>query len=88
MLLLQYQKILRNQEQIKAQNTTIINSLSVVLDNTTPQEQEKERMKEVLGIPVKSLRAFESLNLSLKKDKEKRLKLVILRLCVLVLSHF
>lgn len=74
---MQNQKIIRNQEQIKAQNVSIINSLSVVLDNTAPQQPEKEGIKEEFGIPVRSLKSFDCLNVSLKKDKEKRLKLVI-----------
>ncbi len=75
-LIEQNKKILRGQEQIKAQNRDIKNTLAVVMDNTVPADPQIEGIKEEFCIPLKDLKSFDTLNGILKQDKVKRMKMV------------
>jgi len=67
---------MRNQEQIKAQNASMLSTLSVVFENTIPRQPELQKeIKEHFRIPVKTLDDFNRLELILK-DKTYRMKLV------------
>ena len=46
------------------------------MDNTVPVDPEVEGIKEEFRIPLKDLKAFDTLNGVLKQDKVKRMKLV------------
>ena len=54
----------------------IKNTLAVVMDNTIPPDPEQGGIREELCIHIVNLRSFDSLNLVLKSDKIKRMKLV------------
>ena len=75
-LIEQNKRILRGQEQIKAQNLDIKNTLAVVMDNTVPADPEVGGLKDEFRIPLTDLKSFDTLNVVLKQDKVKRLKLV------------
>ena len=68
--------ILRGQEQIiKATRVDIKNTLAVV-HNTIPAEPELGGIKEELCLPVRSLALFDIMNITIHKDKIRRMKLV------------
>lgn len=46
------------------------------MDNTIPVDQEVEGIKQEFRIPIRDLKGFDTLNLVLKQDKVKRMKLV------------
>lgn len=69
-------RILRGQEQIKATQVDIKNTLAVVMHNTIPAEPELGGIKEEMCLPVKSLALFDLMNTTIRKDKIKRMKLV------------
>ena len=46
------------------------------MDNTIPPDPELEGVKEEFRIPVTNLKFFDTLNIVIKQDKIKRLKLV------------
>lgn len=75
-LIEQNKRILRGQEQIKAQNLDIKNTLAVVMDNTIPREPDLDGIKEEFHIPVTDLKFFDTLNAVLKQDKIKKSKMV------------
>ena len=55
---------MRNQEQIKAQNASMLSTLSVVFENTIPRQPELQKeTKEHFRIPVKTLDDLTVLNL-------------------------
>ncbi|XP_032796703.2 uncharacterized protein LOC116932897 [Daphnia magna] len=68
-------RILRGLEQVKATQTDIQNTLSVIMNNTIPSDPELLGIKDDLCLPVKSLTAFDRINLIIREDKTKRLKL-------------
>ena len=75
-MLQQNKLIIRDQEQIKAQNASMLSTLSVVFENTIPRQPELQKeTKEHFRIPVKTFDDFDRLELILK-DKTCRMKLV------------
>ncbi|XP_045026504.1 uncharacterized protein LOC116935065 isoform X2 [Daphnia magna] len=74
-LIEQNKRILRGQEQIKAQNLDIKNTLAVVMDSTIPREPDLDGIKEEFHIPVTDLKFFDTLNAVLKQDKIKKSKM-------------
>ncbi|KAI9557240.1 hypothetical protein GHT06_017063 [Daphnia sinensis] len=68
-------RILRGQEQIKAIQVDIKNTLAVVMHNTIPAEPELGGIKEEMCLPVKSLALFDLMNTTIRKDKIQRMKL-------------
>ena len=70
-------RILRGQEQIiKVTQVDIKNTLAVVMHNTIPAEPELGGLKEELCLPVRSLALFDIMNITIHKDKIRRMKLV------------
>ena len=70
-------RILRGQEQIiKVTQVDIKNTLAVVMHNTIPAEPELGGIKEELCLPVRSLALFDIMNITIRKDKIRRMKLV------------
>ena len=68
--------ILRNQEQIKANQVDIKNTLAVVMSNTIPPNPDASGLKQHFSLPVSTPVLFTNLNHTLKHDKVKRLEMV------------